>query len=215
LSAALHIPVKLLYSMDEDIIVFACRTISTLLSLGFDEHDIQVVIENWDMPQTRGSSFASIRGPGTPRQVQAVIDALLIAPLVCWAISNATSGGANETAQIAYLVSQGAIKPLCDILTAVDDTVVGVALDGLANILNGGEVDKLSVGPVGNNHYAGIVEASGGLLGLRVLERSENLAICVKAGDILARYFPDESDLDAHTQHHLNTSVFSDVGGSL
>ena len=66
---------------------------------------------------------------GTKDQIQAVIDSTIIPPLIsllahaefdikkeaAWAISNATSGGTAD--QIRYLVHQGAIKPLCDLLT--------------------------------------------------------------------------------------------------
>ena len=53
-----------------------------------------------------------------------------------WAISNATSGGTAE--QLKYLVSQGAIKPLCDLLSCSDARIVTVALEGLENILKVG-----------------------------------------------------------------------------
>ncbi|KAJ7750576.1 importin alpha subunit [Mycena metata] len=261
LAAALHIPVKLLYCVDPDVIIFACRTISALLSLGFDDNDIQVVIETGicrrlvdllshpseavqlgalrcvgdiatgDDLQTNvllvvgvlrallpllSSSSAEICRTacwtvsnitaGTPRQVQAVIDYHLVGPMVhllstadfqtkkqaCWAISNATSGGSKEPGQIEDLVSRGSIQPLCDMLAAADNTVVGVALDGLANIMDGGEVDKISVGSVGDNRYVLLVEASGGLSRLRDLQRSENFDIRMKACDILAQYFSDD-----------------------
>ncbi len=72
---------------------------------------------------------------GSPHQIQAVIDANIIPPLInilqnadfktrkeaCWAISNATSGGLQEPSQIRYLVSQGCIKPLCDLLQTMDN----------------------------------------------------------------------------------------------
>lgn len=53
------------------------------------------------------------------------------------------SGGTNE--QIKYLVSQGAIKPLCDLLSCSDARIVTVALEGLENILKVG----VRVGGVG------------------------------------------------------------------
>ena len=52
------------------------------------------------------------------------------------AISNATSGGTAD--QIKYLVSQGGIKPLCDLLSCSDARIVTVALEGLENILKVG-----------------------------------------------------------------------------
>ncbi|CAK5280485.1 unnamed protein product, partial [Mycena citricolor] len=103
---------------------------------------------------------------GSPHQIQAVIDANLIPPLInilqnadfktkkeaCWALSNATSGGLQEPTQIRYLVAQGCIKPLCDLLTMMDNKLIQVALDGLDNILKIGEADKVAAGPGATNH---------------------------------------------------------------
>lgn len=50
-----------------------------------------------------------------------------------WAISNATSGGTTD--QVLYLVQQGAVPPLCELLKVADVKVVMVALEGLENIL--------------------------------------------------------------------------------
>ena len=45
-----------------------------------------------------------------------------------WAITNASSGGSAD--QIRYLVDQGCIPPLCDLLTVMDAKIVQV------NIIN-------------------------------------------------------------------------------
>ncbi|KAI3834411.1 hypothetical protein MKX03_032522 [Papaver bracteatum] len=84
---------------------------------------------------------------GNKDQIQAVIAAEIIGPLVhllqtaefiiqkeaAWAISNATDGGTDE--QIKYLVGQGCIRPLCDLLVCHDPRIVTVCLEGLENIL--------------------------------------------------------------------------------
>lgn len=44
-----------------------------------------------------------------------------------WALSNATSGGLQEPQQIRYLVSQGCIKPLCDLLKTPDNKCVPIS----------------------------------------------------------------------------------------
>lgn len=124
---------------------------------------------------------------GSPAQIQAVIDANIIPPLInilqhadfktkkeaCWALSNATSGGLQEPNQIRYLVSQGCIKPLCDLLTSTDNKIIQVALDGLENILKVGEADKEMNGGV--NKYALFVEEAGGMLAIHNLQHHENL----------------------------------------
>merc|ERR1719183_1149519 len=91
---------------------------------------------------------------GNKDQIQAIIESNIIPPLVyllqhaefdikkeaAWAISNATSGGTHQ--QIKYLVEQGAIKPLCDLIVCSDARIVTVALEGLENILKVGEAMK-------------------------------------------------------------------------
>ncbi|GLB36071.1 putative importin alpha family protein [Lyophyllum shimeji] len=148
---------------------------------------------------------------GSPPQIQAVIDANIIPPLInilqnadfktrkeaCWAISNATSGGLQEPSQIRYLVSQGCIKPLCDLLTMMDNKIIQVALDGLDNILKIGEMDKVAAGPGAVNQYALYVEEAGGMITIHNLQQHDNLEIYKKAFNIMDKYFPDEEDTDA------------------
>lgn len=148
---------------------------------------------------------------GSPPQIQSVIDANIIPPLInilqnadfktrkeaCWAISNATSGGLQEPAQIRYLVSQGCIKPLCDLLTMMDNKIIQVALDGLDNILKIGEIDKAAAGPGAVNQYALYVEEAGGMITIHNLQQHDNLEIYKKAFNIMDKYFPDEEDVDA------------------
>ena len=50
-----------------------------------------------------------------------------------WAITNASSGGTAE--QIKFLVNQGCIQPLCDLLTVMDSKIVQVRLVGHWGIL--------------------------------------------------------------------------------
>ena len=83
---------------------------------------------------------------GNKDQIQAVVDNNIIPPLVqlltnaefdirkeaAWAISNATSGGSPQ--QIKFLVTQGCIRPLCDLLTVNDAKIVTIALEGLENV---------------------------------------------------------------------------------
>ncbi|CAK5280484.1 unnamed protein product [Mycena citricolor] len=148
---------------------------------------------------------------GSPHQIQAVIDANLIPPLInilqnadfktkkeaCWALSNATSGGLQEPTQIRYLVAQGCIKPLCDLLTMMDNKLIQVALDGLDNILKIGEADKVAAGPGATNQYAQFIEEAGGMVTIHNLQQHENLDIYKKAFNIMDKYFPDEEDIDA------------------
>lgn len=138
---------------------------------------------------------------GSPQQIQAVIDANIIPPLInilqnadfktkkeaCWAMSNATSGGLQEPNQIRFLVSQGCIKPLCDLLKSTDNKIIQVALDGLENILKVGDSDKESNN--GINQYALFVEEAGGMVSIHNLQHHENL-------EIVSFYFSSPSNDD-------------------
>jgi importin subunit alpha-1 len=144
---------------------------------------------------------------GNRAQIQAVIDANIIPQLVqllstsefdikkeaAWAISNATSGGSPE--QIRYLVEQGCIKPLCDLLTASDARIVTVALEGLENILKVGEKDARDRNGV--NVYATHIEQADGVEKIDNLQHHHNQDIYEKAFKILGAYFNGEEDQDA------------------
>ncbi|KAI3636090.1 hypothetical protein MIR68_005971 [Amoeboaphelidium protococcarum] len=162
---------------------------------------------------------------GTVPQIQATIDNGLFPPLLqlletadfkiqkeaCWAVSNATTGGLHKPDIIRYLVSIGAIKPLCDVLTCKDNKVVLVALDGLENILKVGEDDKDSAGNMGTNVYALAIEEAGGMDTIQALQESENTEIYKKAYGLIIKYFSDdvEEDADIVPTVDANTGAFT------
>jgi importin subunit alpha-6/7 len=152
---------------------------------------------------------------GNSTQIQSVIDAAIIPPLIqllsngdfktrkeaCWAISNATSGGLQKPEQIRFLVSQGCIKPLCDLLACPDNKIIQVALDGLENILKVGEMDKEAAGPNSTesqvNRYALFIEEAGGMEKIHDCQNNANEEIYMKAYNIIERYFSDEEEAGA------------------
>jgi importin subunit alpha-1 len=141
---------------------------------------------------------------GNKAQIQSVIDSNIIPPLVqllanaefdikkesAWALSNATSGGTPE--QLRYLVQQGCIKPLCDLLTCTDTRIITVALEGLENILRIGEKDAKTIGGV--NSYSQYIEEADGLSKIEELQNHQNNDIYEKAVKILEVYFAAEED---------------------
>lgn len=148
---------------------------------------------------------------GNSTQIQAVIDANIIPPLInllsngdfktrkeaCWAISNATSGGLQKPDQIRYLVAQGCIKPLCDLLACPDNKIIQVALDGLENILKVGDMDKeASENPAEQNinRYALFIEEAGGMEKIHDCQNNINEEIYMKAYNIIEKYFSDEDE---------------------
>ncbi|ORZ22347.1 armadillo-type protein [Absidia repens] len=144
---------------------------------------------------------------GNNAQIQAVIETNIIPLLIhilatgesktrkeaCWAIVNATSGGLNKPEQIQYMVSQGCIKPLCDILAAMDNRITLVALDGLENILKVGDMERRHEG-TGLNRYALFIEECGGLDIIHQLQSTDNELIYKKAYSIIDVFFSDADD---------------------
>ncbi|GFZ13929.1 importin alpha isoform 2 [Actinidia rufa] len=109
-----------------------------------------------------------------------------------WAISNATSGGTHD--QIKFLVLQGCIKPLCDLLVCPDPRIITVCLEGLENILKVGEGEK-NLGNTGDiNYYAQLIDEAEGLEKIENLQSHDNNEIYEKAVKILETYWLEEED---------------------
>lgn len=141
---------------------------------------------------------------GSPQQIQAVIEARIIPPLVnilktadfdiqreaAWAISNATSGGSDE--QIAFLVQEGVIAPLCSLFNCKDPKMIMVAMEGIENILKVGK----KVGGELNRNFTEQVEECQGLDLLEQLQVHENEEIYDKAVKIIQNHFETEEEED-------------------
>eukprot|EP00993_Chasmostoma_nieuportense_P000007 NODE_1006_length_1714_cov_81.601764_g944_i0.p1 GENE.NODE_1006_length_1714_cov_81.601764_g944_i0~~NODE_1006_length_1714_cov_81.601764_g944_i0.p1 ORF type:complete len:537 (-),score=136.05 NODE_1006_length_1714_cov_81.601764_g944_i0:103-1662(-) len=139
---------------------------------------------------------------GNQEQIQAIINANLIPPLIgllgsaefevrkeaTWAISNATSGG-NHT-QIKYLVEQGCIGPMCDLLSVPDAKIINVALEGLENILRVGEEEKANTGGV--NVIVQLIQDANGLEKIEALQSHSNNEIYEHAVGMLEQFFDVE-----------------------
>ena len=161
---------------------------------------------------------------GNSTQIQSVVDANIIPPLIhllsngdfktrkeaCWAISNATSGGLQKPDQIRLLVSNGCIKPLCDLLICPDNKIIQVALDGLENILKVGDMDKEAADTRTSealvNRYALFIEEAGGMEKIHDCQNNANEDIYMKAYNIIERYFSDDEG-DAADIEELNPAA--------
>ncbi|XP_075961483.1 importin subunit alpha-6-like [Anarhichas minor] len=142
---------------------------------------------------------------GNRAQIQNVIDGNIFPVLIeilqkaefrtrreaAWTITNTTSGG--TPAQIRYLVSLNAIKPMCDLLTVMDSKIVQVSLNGLENILKLGEQEAKRNG-TGINPYCAHIEEAYGLDKIEFLQSHENLEIYQKAFDLIEHYFGVEEE---------------------
>mmetsp|Transcript_115139 Transcript_115139/g.365827 ORF Transcript_115139/g.365827 Transcript_115139/m.365827 type:complete len:541 (-) Transcript_115139:147-1769(-) len=157
---------------------------------------------------------------GNRNQIQEVINNNLIPGVInllatgdfdikkeaAWVISNATAGGNAQ--HIEYLVEQGCIKPLCDLLTVSDGKMIGVGLDALANILKVGKQKQHENG-LSENPVVALVEQAEGVARIEALQEDPNEEVYQKAVSILETYFPLEDD-DAADQ---GTTMEAPEGG--
>ncbi|GLE05980.1 hypothetical protein PINS_up015191 [Pythium insidiosum] len=153
---------------------------------------------------------------GNQAQIQRVIDEGIFPSLInflstaefdirkeaAWAVSNATSGGSPE--QLMYLVEQGCIRPMCDLLEANDAKVVIVALEGLENILRVGEAQK---GLNEFNPMATLIDEAEGVPKIQQLQYHSNEDIYQKSLKIVETYFQGEEDVEESLAPDMDASA--------
>ncbi|XP_021772441.1 importin subunit alpha-4-like isoform X2 [Chenopodium quinoa] len=209
---------QLLLHPSPTVLIPALRTVGNIVT--GDDNQTQFVLDNQVLPclhqlltQNHKKSIKkeacwtiSNITAGNKAQIQAVIEAGLVQPLVqllqnaefdikkeaAWAISNATSGGSPD--QIRFLVTQGCIKPLCDLLICPDPRIVTVCLEGLENILKVGEADKEMGMNGGVNIYAQMIDECEGLDKIENLQTHDNNDIYEKAVKVLEKYWAEEEE---------------------
>ncbi|KAL8544949.1 hypothetical protein ACS0TY_005232 [Phlomoides rotata] len=230
--------VELLLHPSPSVLIPALRTVGNIVT--GDDMQTQVIIDNRALPYLHNlltqNHKKSIKKEacwtisnitaGNRDQIQAVIEAGIISPLVAllqsaefeikkeaaWAISNATSGGTND--QIKFLVHEGCIKPLCDLLICPDPRIVTVCLEGLENILKVGEAEK-NQGNTGEvNLFAQMIDEAEGLEKIENLQSHDNNEIYEKAVKILESYWLEEDD-EQLTTDDAPQSGFNFGGGDL
>jgi hypothetical protein len=138
---------------------------------------------------------------GNKDQIQAVLDANFVPLLIHllasaefdlsikneagWVLTNAINGGTHT--QIRYLVCEGVIKPICDLLTWDDVRVVAEALKGLEKIFKVGACDRDETGS-SVNQYAAFVDEAGGLEKIKELQYHTSQDISELAGKLLETF---------------------------
>ena len=191
----------------------ALRTVGNIVT-GNDEQT-QTIISANALPYLRGLLQSPKKGirkeacwtisnitAGLSDQIQAVINANIIPPLIlllvgaefdirkeaAWAISNATSGGTPE--QIKFLVAQGCIRPLCDLLSVTDPKIVTIALEALENILKVGDAEAKMNGK--QNDMVTYIADAEGISKIEDLQHHTEIEIYEKSFKIIETYFEVE-----------------------
>eukprot|EP00039_Didymoeca_costata_P019461 m.337620 g.337620 ORF g.337620 m.337620 type:complete len:527 (-) comp18185_c0_seq1:183-1763(-) len=221
--------VELLQHTKTSVQIPALRAVGNIVT-GSD-FQTQTVIDNGALPAFRqliNSHKENIRKEtcwtisnitaGNKAQIQSVIEAGLIPALIsatqrgdfrtrkeaAWAISNLTIGGSTE--QLQFIVNQGVIKPLTDLLTAQDTKLVRVVLDASANLLKIGDQAD------GSNVVADYFEECGAMDKIESLQEHENTGVYEKAFSIIEQYFSEEGDEELDmgpTVEQTNTFSFA------
>jgi len=203
--------VQLLNHSDSSVITPALRAVGNIVT-GTDTQT-QAVLDAGALQafaKLLGSSKETIRKEtcwtisnitaGTKVQIDAVLAANLIPLLIqavqngdfrtrkeaAWAISNLTSGGSKQ--HIEYLVQQGVIKPLSDLLEVTDAKLIKVVLDASGNLL------KAGVQPDGSNPVADYFEECGGMEKIEECQSHENEKVYEKALELIETYFGEEDE---------------------
>jgi hypothetical protein len=162
---------------------------------------------------------------GTSEQIQSVIEANIFPHLIqllqteefdiqreiAWAVSNATAGG--TAAQIRYIVQQGAVKPLCDMLSAYDSKIVKVALEALENILKLGHAQAVLSGEP--NEMVTVIADADGIAKIDDLQNHDQDEVYQKAVQILEIYFGAETAEESSVAPVVDTTGMYSFGASL
>uniref|UniRef100_A0A1J3G096 Importin subunit alpha n=1 Tax=Noccaea caerulescens TaxID=107243 RepID=A0A1J3G096_NOCCA len=224
--------IELLAHSSPTVLIPALRTIGNIVT--GDDQQTQTVLDHQVLPcllnLLTNSYKKSIKKEacwtisnitaGSKNQIQAVIEAGIIQSLVwvlhssefevkkeaAWAISNATSGGTND--QIKFIVNQGVIKPICDLLTCPDLRIITVCLEALENILKVGEAEKILGHTGDDNLYATMIEDAEGVEKIEHLQTHDNEEIYKKAVLILETFWTEDDDEGGNDENHAPQSGF-------
>ncbi|VVB00896.1 unnamed protein product [Arabis nemorensis] len=218
--------IKLLSHSSPSVLIFSLRTIGNIVT--GDDEQTQTVLDHQVLPcllnLLTNTYEKSIKKEAcwtisnitarNSNQIQAMIEAGIIQSLVwllqtaefevkkeaAWGISNATSSGTHD--QIKFMVSQGCIKPICDLLTCPDPRITTVCLEARENILEVGEAEK-TLGHTGDdNLYALMIDEAEGIEKIVNLQSHDNNEIYQKAAKILETFWTEYNDEEGNDENH-------------
>jgi len=133
-----------------------------------------------------------MRYPRANQVREVIFNCYFLALLHAGNIENLHINLPNVVVITRYLVSQGCIKPLCDLLVCPDSRIVAVCLEVLENFLKVGEAEK-NFGNTGDvNLYAQMIDNNEGLEKIEHLRSHDNSEIYEKAVNILETYWLED-----------------------
>jgi len=142
---------------------------------------------------------------GNKEQIDAVFKNNIIPPLLqlladdefairkeaAYAISNMISFGNSD--QIKFLIQQGCIRPLCDLLKVLDPKIITIALESLETILKIG-VEDMRMTCATYNEMAVLISEHEGLDRIEVLQMHPMTEIYNRCISILETYYGIEEE---------------------
>jgi len=161
---------------------------------------------------------------GNQAQIQEVINAGLMGPVIqlleqgdfdikkeaAWAVSNATMGGNPQ--QIEFLITNGCLKPLIDLLTVSDTKILVLVLDTLDNLLRIGKNQQEQNG-LSDNPIAVLVEQNDALPKIEELQENTSEEVYQKAAKLLEAHFEIQEDECADGQNNFQFGAAVPQGG--
>lgn len=161
---------------------------------------------------------------GNQAQIQEVINAGLMVPVIqlleqgdfdikkeaAWAVSNATMGGSPQ--QIEYLITNGCLRPLIELLTVSDTKILVLVLDTLDNLLRIGKNQQEQNG-LADNPIAVLVEQNEALPKIEELQENTSEEVYQKAAKLLEAHFEIQEDEIADGQNQFQFGAAVPQGG--
>lgn len=102
----------------------------------------------------------------------------------------------SDMLSFRFLVGQGCIKPLCDLLPCPDKELVHACLESLDHILRVGKAEGKAGSAGGANAFAQMIEDLEGLEEIENLQIDSNPLVYQKTVEILDAYWRDDHDGD-------------------
>nr|UXY86904.1 importin alpha [Cryptomonas paramecium] len=155
---------------------------------------------------------------GNSYQIQALIDNGFFPILVyilknadvdikkeaAWSICNAILGG--QEIHVTYLIKQGCLKPLLDLLEFADVRLIRITLESIETILKIGKTRNCN-----ENKFIKAIEQAGTVEKLEILQHHKNNTIYEKSLAILEKYFECQESLSDHLSHEYTNDTLRNI----
>ena len=213
-SGAIPILIQFLNSKNSKFVIPALRSIGnisignmdqvqSIIDNGFLTHSFSLLENNNNTILKEVCWILSNIAADQPTQVESIIKANLIPSVIkllksndimirkeaAWVISNIAEK--KLSSQVNYIVSQGCIGPLCNILLDNEVKNISISLQGLENILSVGDIEKKENPESNTNKYIQLINEFDGFKTIQNLQTHPNFSIQSQARNLTEKYVVD------------------------